>query len=29
VAALVEMYDRDRIEVMNLITRSALARAGR
>jgi hypothetical protein len=28
-AALVEMYDRDRIEVLNLITRSALAKAGR
>jgi hypothetical protein len=29
VAALVEMYDRDRIEILNLITRTALARAGR
>jgi hypothetical protein len=29
VAALVEIYDRDRIEVLNLITRSALARAGK
>jgi hypothetical protein len=26
VAALVEMYDRDRIEILNLITRAALAR---
>ncbi len=29
VKALVELYDKDRIEVLNLITRSALARAGR
>lgn len=29
VAALVEMYDHDRIEVLNLITRAALARAGK
>ena len=29
VAALVELYEHDRIEVLNLITRSALARAGR
>jgi hypothetical protein len=26
VAALVEMYDKDRIEILNLITRAALAR---
>jgi len=29
VAALVDLYEHDRIEVLNLITRSALARAGR
>jgi hypothetical protein len=29
VKALVELYEKDRIEVLNLITRSALARAGK
>ena len=29
VTSLVEMYDHDRIEVLNLITRAALARAGK
>lgn len=29
VKALVELYDKDRIEVLNLITRSALARVGK